>query len=160
MALVAGLIGGQGHPGARQKLAHKGIDYGAPTGTRVRAVADASVEFAGRQGGYGNLIVLKHQGSYSTAYGHLNGFAPGIRKGARVSQGDTIGFVGQTGIATGPHLHYEFRINSQQVNPMALTLPDATPLNASTLQRFKLATESLRPQLDLAKQVKTAAFTE
>ena len=77
-----------------------------------------------------------------------------------VSQGDTIGFVGQTGIATGPHLHYEFRINSQQVNPMALTLPDATPLNASTLQRFKLATESLRPQLDLAKQIKTAAFTE
>ena len=158
--VTSGFSNARLHPVLNITRAHKGIDYGAPTGTRVRAVADASVEFAGRQGGYGNLIVLKHQGAYSTAYGHLNGFAPGIRKGARVSQGDTIGFVGQTGIATGPHLHYEFRINSQQVNPMALTLPDATPLNASTLQRFKLATESLRPQLDLAKQIKTAAFTE
>lgn len=158
--VTSGFSNARLHPVLQITRAHKGIDYGAPTGTRVRAVADASVEFAGRQGGYGNLIILKHQGAYSTAYGHLNGFAPGIRKGARVSQGDTIGFVGQTGVATGPHLHYEFRINSQQVNPMAAALPDAIPLNASHLQRFKTATEALRPHLDLAKQFKTAALTE
>lgn len=148
------------HPVLQITRAHKGIDYGAPIGTRVRAVADATVEFAGRQGGYGNLVILKHQGTYSTAYGHLNGFAPGIRKGVRVSQGDTIGFVGKTGVATGPHLHYEFRINSQQINPMTASLPDAIPLTASHLKRFKIATESLRPHLDLAKQFKTAAFAE
>lgn len=158
--VTSGFSNARLHPVLNITRAHKGIDYGAPIGTRVRAVADASVEFAGRQGGYGNLVILKHQGAYSTAYGHLNGFGPGIRKGARVSQGDTIGFVGQTGIATGPHLHYEFRVNSQQVNPMAVTLPDAVPLNATSLQRFKTATESLRPHLDLAKQIRTASFSE
>ncbi len=158
--VTSGFSNARRHPVLQITRAHKGIDYGAPIGTRVRAVADASVEFAGRQGGYGNLVILKHQGAYSTAYGHLNGFAPGIRKGVRVSQGDTIGFVGQTGVATGPHLHYEFRINSQQVNPMTASLPDAIPLNASYLQRFKTATETLRPHLDLAKQIKTAALVE
>ncbi len=158
--VTSGFSNARRHPVLQITRAHKGIDYGAPTGTRVRAVADASVEFAGRQGGYGNLVILKHQGAYTTAYGHLNGFAPGIRKGARVSQGDTIGFVGQTGVATGPHLHYEFRINSRQINPMTASLPDAIPLNASHLQRFKTATETLRPHLDLAKQIKTAALVE
>ena len=158
--VTSGFSNARLHPVLQITRAHKGIDYGAPTGTRVRAVADASVEFAGRQGGYGNLVILKHQGAYSTAYGHLSAFGPGIRKGARISQGDTIGFVGQTGVATGPHLHYEFRVNSQQVNPMTASLPDAIPLNASNLQRFKAATETLRPHLDLAKQFKTVALTE
>lgn len=158
--VTSGFSSARLHPVLQITRAHKGIDYGAPIGTRVRAVADASVEFAGRQGGYGNLVILKHQGAYSTAYGHLNGIAPGIRKGTRVSQGDTIGFVGQTGIATGPHLHYEFRINSQQVNPMTASLPDAIPLNGSLLQRFRVATETLRPQLEMAKQLKTLASAE
>lgn len=158
--VTSGFSNARLHPVLQISRAHKGIDYGAPTGTRVRAVADASVEFAGRQGGYGNLVILKHQGAYSTAYGHLNAFGPGIRKGARISQGDTIGFVGQTGVATGPHLHYEFRINSQQVNPVTASLPDAIPLSASHLQRFKTETETLRPHLDLAKQFKTASFSE
>lgn len=146
------------HPVLQVSRAHKGIDYGAPTGTRVRAVADAVVEFAGRQGGYGNFIVLKHQGTYSTAYGHLNGFAPGIRKGARVGQGDTIGYVGSTGLATGPHLHYEFRVNVQQVNPTTIALPTSFPLDASQLARFKATTSSLRALLDLAKQTQMAAI--
>ena len=146
------------HPVLQTLRAHKGIDYGAPTGTRVRSIADATVEFVGRQGGYGNLIVLKHQGKYSSAYGHLNAFAPGIRKGARVSQGDTIGYVGQTGLATGPHLHYEFRINAQQVNPLAATLPAAMPLNASQISRFRAAIEPLRAHLELAKQVSLATI--
>lgn len=155
--VTSGFSNARFHPVLQVMRAHKGIDYGAPTGTRIRAVADATVEFAGRQGGYGNLIVLKHQGTYSTAYGHLNGFAPGIRKGARVSQGDTIGFVGQTGVATGPHLHYEFRVNSQQINPMVATLPIAVPLEASQIKRFRIAAESLRPHLDLARQTKIAS---
>lgn len=146
------------HPVLHVIRAHRGVDYGAPIGTRVRAVADGVVEFAGRQGGYGNLIILRHQSRYSTAYGHLNGFAPEIRRGARVSQNDTIGFVGQTGLATGPHLHYEFRVNGQQVNPMAVTLPDAIPLNSAQLSRFRTAIEPLRAHLDLVKQVRTASI--
>ncbi|MEI7431934.1 MAG: peptidoglycan DD-metalloendopeptidase family protein [Betaproteobacteria bacterium] len=146
------------HPVLQISRAHKGVDYGAPIGTKVRSVADGNVEFAGVQGGYGKLIVLKHQGSFSTAYGHLSGFAPAIKKGARVSQGDTIAYVGQTGLVSGPHLHYEFRVNSQQVNPLAVTLPTAIPLEASQISRFKEATEPLRANLVLAKQIKTAAI--
>lgn len=150
--VTSGFTSNRFHPVLQTWRAHKGVDYGAPIGTRVRAVADGSVEFAGKQGGYGNLIVLKHQGAYSTAYGHLNGFAAGIRKGSRVAQGDTIGYVGQTGLASGPHLHYEFRIRDQQVNPLAVTLPTTTPLEASQLPRFKSAIQPLTEQVRLAKE--------
>ena len=155
--VTSGFSNARLHPVLQITRAHKGIDYGAPIGTRVRAVADATVEFAGRQGGYGNLVILKHQGTYSTAYGHLNGFAPGVRKGTRVSQGDTIGFVGRTGLASGPHLHYEFRINARQVNPMMAVLPAALPLNASQISRFKKSIEPLLAHLDLAKQISLAS---
>lgn len=155
--VTSGFSNARFHPVLQVMRAHKGIDYGAPIGTRVRAVADATVDFAGHQGGYGNLVILKHQGTYSTAYGHLNGFAPGIRKGTKVSQGDTIGFVGMTGVATGPHLHYEFRLNSQQINPLAVSLPAAVPLEAAQIQRFRATAESLRPQLELAKQTRMAS---
>ena len=155
--VTSGFTNARFHPVLQTWRAHKGVDYGAPTGTRVRSVADGIVETAGRQGGYGNLIVLKHQGTYSTAYGHLSGFAAGIKKGARVNQGDTIGYVGQTGLASGPHLHYEFRVNSQQVNPLAITLPTAIPLDPSQLARYKTAIALLRAQLELAKQIQLAA---
>ncbi len=145
------------HPVLQISRAHRGVDYGAPIGTRVRSVADGTVEFAGRQGGYGNLLIIKHQGPYSTAYGHLNGFAPGVRKGMRVSQGDTVAYTGQTGVSTGPHLHYEFRVNSQQVNPLAVTLPTAIPLEVSQILRFKTATEPTRAHLELAKQINLAS---
>lgn len=156
--VTSGFTSARFHPVLQTWRAHKGVDYGAPTGTRVRSVADGVVEVAGRQGGYGNLIVLKHQGTYSTAYGHLSGFASGIRKGARVSQGDTIGYVGQTGLASGPHLHYEFRVNSQQVNPLAVTLPTTIPLETAQLGRYKAAITPLRAQLELAKQIQVAAI--
>jgi murein DD-endopeptidase MepM/ murein hydrolase activator NlpD len=151
-------FGARIHPVLHSIRAHKGIDYGAPIGTRIRAVADGTVKFAGQQNGYGNLIILKHQGRYSTAYGHLNGFAAGIRQGAQVSQGDTIGFVGQTGLASGPHLHYEFRVNGEQIDPMRLALPDAIPLNDAQLSRFRTATGSLLTHLDLAKQARMASI--
>src|SRR4029077_21199683 len=95
------------HPIAKAWRAHQGIDYAAPSGTRVRAVGGAVVEYAGPRGGYGNTVILRHPGQYSTVYAHLSRI--GVKRGARVEQNDTIGFVGQTGWATGPHLHYEFR---------------------------------------------------
>ena len=155
--ITSGFSTGRQHPVLNVMRAHKGIDYGAPTGTPVRAVSDATIEFSGRKGGYGNLIVLKHQGAYSTAYGHLSKFAPGIKKGGHVTQGDTIGFVGQTGLATGPHLHYEFRVNSQQVNPLSIKLPDVNKLEAAQLARFKNAISTCVSQLSLAKELSLAS---
>lgn len=150
--VTSGFSSSRFHPVLQTWRAHKGVDYGAPVGTRVRSVADGTVEFAGKQGGYGNLIIIRHQGHYSTAYGHLNGFAAGIRKGSRVNQGESIGFVGQTGLASGPHLHYEFRVGGNQVNPLAVTLPTALPLEASQLPRFRSAVAPLQGQVELAKE--------
>lgn len=146
------------HPILQQWRAHKGVDYGAPAGTRVRATGDGVVDFAGRQGGYGNLVIIKHNGNYSTAYGHLQGFGAGIRTGSRISQGDTLGYVGQTGWATGPHLHYEFRINNQQVNPLALNLPTSLPLEAAQLARFKTHAAPLANDLDLLRSTNLSAL--
>lgn len=146
------------HPILQEWRAHKGVDYGAPSGTRVRATGDGVVDFAGRQGGYGNLVVIKHAGNYSSAYGHLQGLGAGIRKGSRISQGDTIGYVGQTGWATGPHLHYEFRINNQQVNPLATNLPISLSLDAIQLSRFKAHAASLIAHLDLLRNLNLSAL--
>jgi murein DD-endopeptidase MepM/ murein hydrolase activator NlpD len=156
--VTSGFTNARFHPILQAWRAHKGVDYGAPIGTKVRSVADGIVEFSGTQGGYGNLLVLKHQGAYSTAYGHLSRFAARIRKGARVSQGETIAYVGQTGLATGPHLHYEFRVNAQQVNPLAVTLPAAIPLEASQIKHFRFVTEALRIDLALSKQINLATL--
>ncbi|MBV8665795.1 MAG: peptidoglycan DD-metalloendopeptidase family protein [Burkholderiaceae bacterium] len=116
---------------------HKGVDFAAPAGTPIHASGDGVVDFVGQQNGYGNVVVLKHWSNYSTAYGHMSRFAPKLRKGMRVSQGDIIGYVGMTGWATGPHLHYEFRINQEPRDPMTVHIPNAQPLAASELQRFK-----------------------
>ena len=132
------------HPILQKWRAHKGVDFAAPIGTRVKATADAVVDFAGQMGGYGNLLVLKHNGKYSTAYGHLSGFAPGIHKGSRVSQGDVIGFVGQTGWATGPHLHYEFRVDGEARDPLTNVVPIANQLAGTSMTAFhKVASERL-----------------
>lgn len=132
------------HPVLQRWRAHKGIDYGAAIGTRVRATGDGTVDFIGNQGGYGKVVILRHQGRYTTLYAHLSGFAAGLRKGARVAQGDTVGFVGATGLASGPHLHYEFRIGDHHQNPLAMTLPSAPPLSAQQLTKFQ---EMARDQL-------------
>ena len=137
------------HPIMQKWRAHNGVDYAAPSGTKIRAVGDAVVEFSGQQGGYGNLIILRHNGQYTTAYGHLSRIAPGLQRGARVSQGDTIGFVGRTGWATGPHLHFEFRVSGEPRNPLAITLPAALPLAAHELPVFRRDTAPLAAKLDL-----------
>ena len=140
------------HPILKRWRAHKGIDYAAPTGTRVKATGDGVVEFAGRHaGGYGNLVVLRHQSKYTTFYGHLSGFAKGIHKGSRVAQGEVIGYVGATGLATGPHLHYEFRINDIHQNPLKVVLPASPPIGADLKAAFDAAAQPLAQQLSLLR---------
>lgn len=135
------------HPIARAWRAHKGIDYAAPTGTRVRSVGDAVVDFAGPRGGYGNVVILRHHGQYTTVYAHLSRIA--VKRGARVEQNDTIGFVGKTGWATGPHLHYEFRIAGEARNPMSIAMPAALPVAPQDLAAFRAHAAPLVARLDL-----------
>ena len=135
------------HPIARAWRAHKGIDYAAPIGTRVRAVGDGIVDYAGPKGGYGNVVILRHHGQYTTVYAHLSRIA--VKRGARVAQNDTIGSVGQTGWATGPHLHYEFRIAGEARNPLSIAMPAALPVAASELPAFRAHAEPLVNRLEL-----------
>ncbi len=144
---VSSGFGMRRHPIARVWRAHEGVDYAAPTGTRVRAVGDAVVDFAGPKGGYGKVVILRHQGAYTTVYAHLSRIA--VRPGARVAQNDTIGFVGQTGWATGPHLHYEFRISGKARNPFSIAMPAALPVAAHDLPAFRAHAAPLIARLDL-----------
>lgn len=146
------------HPILQRMRAHKGIDYAAPIGTPIRAVADATVATAGRQSGYGNLIVLKHQGLYSTAYGHLSRYAKGVRRGAHIHQGEIIGYVGMTGLATGPHLHYEFRVDGVQRNPLTLKLPASNPLDLHYKTQFAAQTKPFESNLDLLQTTTLAGL--
>jgi murein DD-endopeptidase MepM/ murein hydrolase activator NlpD len=146
------------HPILQEWRAHRGIDYGAPVGTRVKATGDGVVEFVGNQGGYGKMIVLRHQGSYTTVYGHLSGFATGLRKGSRVAQGDVIGYVGQTGLATGPHLHYEFRVNGVFQNPLAIVLPSAPPLNPAQMSQFRGVAQARFERIDMLRGTHLASI--
>ena len=135
--ITSGFSGSRFHPVLQTWRAHKGIDYGAPVGTRIRATADGVVGFVGQRNGYGNTIMLRHAGGFSTLYGHLSGFAQGMRDGAKIAQGDVIGYVGMTGLATGPHVHYEFLINGVHVDPLRRA-PQPGPA----------ITESMRPAFD------------
>jgi murein DD-endopeptidase MepM/ murein hydrolase activator NlpD len=137
------------HPIHKTWRAHKGVDYGAPTGTPIRAVADAVVEFAGVKGGYGNVVILRHNGTYSTLYGHMSRFGSGIKRGAHVTQSQIIGYVGSTGWATGPHLHYEFLVGGVQRNPLKIALPPARPLAAQDMPAFDTVMQAMQQKLNL-----------
>lgn len=149
--ITSGFANARFHPVLQTWRAHKGVDYGAPTGTRVKAAGDGVVEFAGWNGGYGNLIVLHHQSKFTTYYGHLSGFAKGLRKGKRVTQGDVIGYVGATGLATGPHLHYEFRVNDVSKNPLRVAMPSAPPITPEQKPKFEQDAKSFAQRLDLLR---------
>lgn len=125
------------HPIKNIWRAHTGVDYGAPRGTPVLAAGDGTVRVADREGGYGKTIILRHGGKYDTVYAHLNGYAKGVRTGARVKQGDVIGYVGSTGLATGSHLHYEFRIHGVHKNPVTVTLPKSAPIPEKYKTQFQ-----------------------
>jgi len=144
------------HPVLKKWRAHKGVDYAARKGTPVRATANGTVAVSTRQRGYGKYIILKHRGRYSTVYAHLSRFAKGLRKGKRVSQGDIIGYVGSTGLATGPHLHYELRVNGIQRNPLRVVMPAAIPLAAKNIPAFNKSTESLMVRLNMLRDTNLA----
>ncbi|WP_413438456.1 OapA family protein [Sulfuriferula sp. GW1] len=146
------------HPILKQWREHKGVDYAAPAGTKIKAVADAVVAFAGQENGYGNFILLQHSGNYSTAYGHLSAFAKGLHKGEKIHQGDVIGYVGSTGWATGPHLHFEFRIAGVAVNPLTAKIPYAFPISAQYQPMFRSATQPLVAKLNLLNGTNLAAL--
>ena len=123
------------HPISGQWKQHKGIDFAAATGTPIRSTGDGTVEFAGNAGGYGNMVVIRHGNLYTTAYAHMSRLA--ARRGMRVSQGEVIGYVGSTGWSTGPHLHYEFRVNNIALDPNSIVVPHAQSLAGADLQRFR-----------------------
>jgi murein DD-endopeptidase MepM/ murein hydrolase activator NlpD len=147
------------HPISGQWKAHKGIDFAAPTGTPIRAAGDGVVDFAGTQGGYGNVIVLKHWNNYTTAYAHMSRFAPGVRKGSKVSQGDLIGYVGTTGWSTGAHLHYEFRVGGQAQDPNKLNIAPQAPLTAAELSRFRSVSGDMMHRFALLRPAGTSNGT-
>ena len=124
------------HPIFKTSRPHRGVDYAAASGTPVKAAGDGKVSFAGKQNGYGNVVIIDHGRGYQTLYAHLKGFARGIKRGSRVQQGKIIAYVGQTGWATGPHLHYEFRINGTHKNPVTVKLPNDDPMPKNDLKEF------------------------
>lgn len=142
---------GRKHPILNKIRAHKGVDYAAPHGTPIKAAGDGRVILAGRKGGYGNTIILQHGQSYRTLYAHMQGFAKGIRNGSSVTQGQIIGYIGTTGLSTGPHLHYEFQVNGVHVDPLSQKLPMADPIAANEKQRFMQISTPLIAKLDSEK---------
>lgn len=143
-ARLSSAFGARRHPVLGYTRMHRGIDFAAPTGTPVLAAAAGVVETAGRNRGYGNYVRLRHNAAYGTAYGHLSRFAKGLRSGQRVEQGEVIGYVGATGLATGPHLHYEILIGGRQVNPLGVDVVAGEPLQGAELAHFM----ALRDRID------------
>jgi len=137
---------GRMHPILGYMRAHKGVDYAAPTGTPIRAAGDGKITFRGWSSGYGNFVTIQHNGHISTAYGHMSAFA-NEKLGQHVSQGQIIGYVGMTGLATGPHLHYEFRIDGQHRDPLTVTLPKEEPLPQTQLALFRQKSGALLAKL-------------
>lgn len=148
---------GRFHPILNRIKAHKGVDMAAPSGTRIKASGNGVVDFVGRKGGYGNVIVLKHENGISTVYGHLSRFAAGLRRGMPVAQGDIIGFVGMTGLATGPHLHYEFLVNKVHRDPMTVALPMSVPIDGQYKKAFDEQSLNLMAQIEMLNRRQIAS---
>lgn len=155
---VSSGFGSRLHPIFKNWRAHTGVDFAAPKGTRVLSAADGHVLFAGWRNGYGNTIEVKHGGGITTLYGHLSGFPPGIRTGVRVRQAEAIGFVGATGWATGPHLHYEFKIAGMHQDPMKVALPKATPVPANLRARFDSEAGEAQARISLVRAASSPRF--
>jgi murein DD-endopeptidase MepM/ murein hydrolase activator NlpD len=141
------------HPILNRIRAHKGVDYAARTGTPIKATGNGEVNFLGRKGGYGQTVVISHGEHYETLYAHLSDFKAGLQNGSHVRQGEIIGYVGQTGLATGPHLHYEFRVDGEHRNPLTVTaqLSRSLPNNSTSMTDFKMQTQRTLAQLNQAK---------
>jgi len=124
------------HPILHKIRAHRGVDYAASRGTPIKAAGDGKVIFAGRKGGYGRVLILQHGTSYTTLYAHLKAFRRGVRVGKRVKQGQVVAYVGSSGLASGPHLHYEFRVNGTHRDPLKVRLPHAKPIDKKQKEHF------------------------
>lgn len=148
------------HPVLGKKRPHHGVDYAASTGTPIKAAGDGTVIFRGVKGGYGRAVIIKHGSQYSTLYGHMSKFDGSVKNGSKVKQGQTIGYVGQSGMATGPHLHYEFRINGVHKNPLTVKLPASKPLEARHMSDFRENSARLSTTLDLLKRSMLAQATK
>ena len=144
------------HPILNKWRSHKGVDFAAPMGAKVKVTADGTISVVGKQGGYGNVIMVNHQGRYTTVYGHLSRFATGLHKGQHVAQGEVIGYVGMTGLATGPHLHYEFKVDGQQHDPLRVALPDAKPIARASLAAFQPVANDFVARLNLLRNTNLA----
>ncbi len=137
------------HPVLSKWRSHKGVDYAASRGTPVRASGDGKIVHSGTKGGYGRTIIIQHGSRYTTVYGHLHRYAKGARSGRKVKQGQIIGYVGSSGLATGPHLHYEFRVNGVHRNPLTVRLPEAKPVHSTYLSHFREKTRVYLSMLEL-----------
>ncbi|NLD14901.1 MAG: peptidoglycan DD-metalloendopeptidase family protein [Gammaproteobacteria bacterium] len=147
---------GRKHPVLNKIRAHRGVDYAAPTGTPIKATGNGKIAFVGNKNGYGKTIIIQHGGKYRTLYAHMSNYAKGMQNGSTVSQGQVIGYVGMTGLATGPHLHYEFHVNGTHVDPLSHKLPTADPIPKSEMARFKQATQPYVAMLDQARATQVA----
>ena len=146
---ISSRFGKRYHPTLKKRKNHHGVDYAAPRGTPIKAAGDGKIVHIGRKGGYGKTIIIQHGGKYSTLYAHMSNYNRKLRRGARVKQGQTIGYVGTTGRSTGPHLHYEFRVNGVHRNPLTVKLPTAAPIQAKYRADFLAKTRVLVSQLDM-----------
>ncbi len=144
------------HPILNRMRDHNGVDYAAPIGTPIKATGDGKIIHMGRKGGYGNTVIVQHGGKYQTLYAHLSGFAKGLQKGSRVEQGEVIGYIGKTGLATGPHLHYEFQVDGEHRNPLTVKLPGAAPITALQKLDFRLNTQGYITLLDTLSKTAVA----
>lgn len=144
------------HPILHTIRAHNGVDYAAPTGTPIKAAGDGKIRFKGGCGGYGNMVMIQHGQRYTTVYAHLSKFAKGIRKGSKVEQGQVIGYVGMTGLASGPHLHYEFRIDGKHHNPLTVALPGSDPIKSEHREAFLAHAGNLLTQMSDHRQTEMA----
>jgi len=150
---ISSTFGARKHPIHKRWINHNGVDYAAPTGTPIHATGEGVITFAGKQNGYGNVVIIQHHRGYSTLYAHQSKIAPGMKKGVQVSQGQLIGYVGSTGWATGPHLHYEFRIAGKPVDPLSINLPAAPALDAAQAKAFAAAAAPFREHMQMLTQL-------
>lgn len=153
---ISSRFGKRKHPVLSGMRMHKGVDYAAPRGTPIRAAGDGKVIHKGRKGGYGRTVIIQHGGRYSTLYAHMNSYRRGVHVGKRVKQGQIIGYVGSSGRATGPHLHYEFRVNGAHRNPLTVKLPSAQPINKQYKPAFAQHAEVMISQIEMFKETTIA----
>ena len=146
------------HPILNRIRAHRGVDYAAPRGTPIKAAGDGKVIFRGTKSGYGKVVIVQHGGNITTLYAHMSSYAAKARVGARIRQGQTIGYVGMTGLATANHLHYEYRLNGVHRNPRTVSLPDAEPIKEEYRQQFLTEAAPILEELEKFKSTQVASI--